>query len=75
MPRSVARHRGQVQPAGAVLDEHQYVQPLEQYGLRHEEVTGDDRMRLRGQELQTASRASSRVRPRNGIGDRPACKG
>jgi hypothetical protein len=35
-------HPGQVQPAGAVLDEHQHVQPLAQHRLHDQEVTGDD---------------------------------
>jgi hypothetical protein len=44
-------HPGQVQPAGAVLDEYQHVQPLEQHGFHRQEVTGDDRVRPGGQEL------------------------
>lgn len=51
MPRSGARSPGGVQPAGAVLDEHQHVQPLEQDRLHHYEVAGDDRAGLGGQEL------------------------
>lgn len=42
---------GQVQPTGAVLDEHQHVQPLQQHRFHHQEVTGDDRVCLGGQEL------------------------
>ena len=50
-PGRARGHPGQVQPAGAVLDEHQHVQPLEQHRLHHQEVTGDDGVRLGGQEL------------------------
>lgn len=42
-------HPGQVQPPGAVLDEHQHVQPLEQHLSCHQEVARDDRVGLLGQ--------------------------
>jgi hypothetical protein len=48
---AAALHPGRVQPAGAVLDEHQHVQPREQRHLHHQEVTGDNRVRLGSQEL------------------------
>ena len=50
-PGRVRGYSGQVQPAGAVLDEDQHVQPPEQRRLHNQEVTGDDRVRLGGQEL------------------------
>jgi len=34
-----------------MFDEHQQVQPLEQHSFHHQEVTGDDRMSLSGQEF------------------------
>ena len=45
-PGRARGYPGQVQPARAVLDEHQHVQPLKQRRFRHQEVTGDDRVRL-----------------------------
>jgi hypothetical protein len=50
-PGRARGHSAQVQPAGAVLDEHQHVQPLEQYSLDDQEVAGDDGVRLGGEEL------------------------
>jgi hypothetical protein len=47
----VRGYSGQVQLPGAVLDKDQHVQPLEQHGLDHQEIAGDDRMGLSGQEL------------------------
>jgi hypothetical protein len=44
-------HPRQVHPAGAMLDKYQHVQPLQQHRLHHQEVTGDDRVSLSGQEL------------------------
>lgn len=40
-----------VESAGSLLDEHQHVQPLEQPGLHHQEVTCDARVSPGGQEL------------------------
>lgn len=51
MPGRVRGDPGHVQPAGAVLDEHQHVQPLEQHRLDDQEVTGDNGVRLSGEEL------------------------
>jgi hypothetical protein len=62
-------HPGQVQPAGAVPGEHQHVQPLEQHRLHHQEVTGDDGVRLGGEELRQVGRAAAardQCRPRAG---------
>jgi hypothetical protein len=42
---------GQVQPPGAVLDEHQHVQPLQQHRFHHQEVARDDRVGPGCQEL------------------------
>jgi hypothetical protein len=50
-PVRAPSHPGKVESSGAVLDEHQHVQPLEQHRLHHQEVTGDDRVCLSGQEL------------------------
>ena len=50
-PGRVRGHPGQAQSSGAVLDEHQHVQPLEEHRFHHQEVTGDDRVSLGGQEL------------------------
>jgi hypothetical protein len=50
-PGRARGHPGHVQPAGAVLDEHQHVQPLEQHRLDEKEVTGDDGMCPGGEEL------------------------
>jgi hypothetical protein len=50
-PGRACGHPGQVQPAGSVLDEHQHVQPLEQHRLDDKEVTGDNGVRLGGEEL------------------------
>jgi hypothetical protein len=44
-------HSAQVKSAGSVLDEHQHVQPLEEYRLDDQEVTGDDGVRLDRDEL------------------------
>jgi hypothetical protein len=44
-------HPGQVEPPGAVFDEHQHVQPLEQHRFHHQEVAHDDRVSLGCQEL------------------------
>ena len=44
-------HRGDVQPAGVMLDEHQHMQPLQQHCFHHQEVTSDDRVCLGGKEL------------------------
>jgi hypothetical protein len=41
----------QVHPAGAMLDEHQDVQSLEQHGVRVLEVHGEDPGSLGAQEL------------------------
>lgn len=40
-----------MQSPGAVLDEDQHIQPFEQRRLDHQEVAGDDRVSLGGQEL------------------------
>ena len=50
-PGRVRGHPGHVQPSGAVLDEHQHIEPLEQHRLDDQEVTGDDGVRLGGEEL------------------------
>jgi hypothetical protein len=50
-PCRVRSHAARVQAPGAVLDEHQHVDPLEQHGLYHQEVTGDERVSLGGQKL------------------------
>jgi hypothetical protein len=50
-PGRVRGYPGQVQSSGAVLDEYQHVQPLEQSRLHRQEVAGDDRVGLGGQEL------------------------
>ncbi|MEV1169913.1 hypothetical protein [Nonomuraea sp. NPDC049784] len=42
---------GQVQSPGAVFDEDQHIQPLEQQRFDHQEVARDDRVGLSGQEL------------------------
>jgi len=47
----VCGHSAQVKSAGSMLDEHQHVQPLEQHRLDDQEVTGDDGVRLGGEEL------------------------
>jgi pimeloyl-ACP methyl ester carboxylesterase len=51
MPRPGARSPRPGAVFGAVLDEHQRVQPLEQHRFYHQEVAGDDRVCLGGQEL------------------------
>ena len=50
-PGRARGHPGHVQSPGAVLGEHQHVQSPEQHRLDDQEVTGDDRMRPRRQEL------------------------
>jgi hypothetical protein len=65
-PGRVRGHPGHVQPAAAMLDEHQHVQPLEQHRLHHQEVTGDDGVRLGGEELPPGRSA------RRGAGSMPA---
>ncbi|MFI6741664.1 hypothetical protein ACIBI9_52880 [Nonomuraea sp. NPDC050451] len=48
-----------------MLDDDQYIQPFEQHRLDYEEVTGDDRLGLSGQELPPG-------RPGRGAGSIPA---
>lgn len=50
-PGRVRGHPSDVQPAGAVLDEHQHVQPFEPHGFHRQEVAGDERVSLGGEEL------------------------
>jgi hypothetical protein len=50
-PGWMRRHAAQVESAGSVLDEHQHVQPFEQYRLHDQEVARDDRVSLGGEEL------------------------
>jgi hypothetical protein len=78
-PGRARGHPGQVQPAGAVLDEHQHVQPLGQHRLDGQEVTGDDGARLGGEELPPGRPGPARRGidagrghdlPRRGRGDR-----
>ncbi|WP_141957987.1 hypothetical protein [Actinoallomurus bryophytorum] len=40
----VRGHSAEVRSSGAVLDEHQHVQPLEQHRLYYQEVTREDRV-------------------------------
>ena len=65
-PGRVSGHPGHVQSSGAMFDEHQHVQPLEQHGFHHQEVTGDDRMSLSGQKFRQVGSA------RRGAGLMPA---
>jgi hypothetical protein len=44
-----------------VLDEHQHMQPLEQHGLHHQEVAGDDRMSQRSQDRPVCPRQPRRL--------------
>jgi hypothetical protein len=60
----VRGHSGQVESAGVVLDEHQHIQPPQEHRLHHQEVTGDDRVSLGGQELPPGRPGP----PRRGIG-------
>ncbi len=46
LPRRVSGDPGQVHAAGAVLDEEQHVQALQEYGIDVEEVDRQDRLRL-----------------------------
>jgi hypothetical protein len=51
---------GQVHPAGAVLDEHQDVQPGQQHSIDMEEIDGEDSGGLRVQELPPSRACSAR---------------
>jgi len=52
-PGRARGHPGQVHLAGAMLDEYQHVQPLQQHCFYHQEVTGDDRVSQGGQDYRT----------------------
>jgi hypothetical protein len=53
---------GQVQPAGAVLDEYQDIQALQRDSVHREEVTCDDPVGLGGQELPPGRPGPARCR-------------
>ena len=44
-------HAGHLNPAGGDLHEEKYVDPLEEHGIDSEEIAGQDRLRLGGEEL------------------------
>src|SRR6478609_1293537 len=52
-----------VHPAGGVLDDEERVEPVQRNGVEVEQVTGEDRLRLRAEELRPARPCS----PRRGV--------
>jgi hypothetical protein len=60
---------GDVQRAGVVLDDDQYVEAVEQHGVDCEEITGDYAAGLRGEELLPGRPGSARCRIDAGGGE------
>ena len=72
LARGVRGDAAEVHPAGAVLDEHQDVQSVQQHGIHVQEVDGEDPAGLGVQELPPArTRAPRRWIDARGMQDLP----